>query len=70
MNLCTSRIPWEAGGLSNDEIGRLFGISYSALSHALRGLKTKMREDQQLTLKFNQLYSRFKFCALFRLLMQ
>lgn len=51
---------WKTGKLSNNEIGQLFGLSYSAISHAVRSLKTRMREDRKLVLKFNRLYSQFK----------
>ena len=51
---------WKAGGLSNDQIGEFFGIGYSAVSHAVRSLKSKMQDDQKLLATFNQLYSQFK----------
>jgi REP element-mobilizing transposase RayT len=51
---------WKAGGLSNDQIGQLFGVSFSAVSHAVRSLKAKMRKNPKLSAKFNELYSQFK----------
>jgi len=51
---------WKAGNLGNNEIGRLFGISYSAVSHAVRSFKAKMCDDQKLAAKLKQLYSQFK----------
>jgi len=51
---------WKAGVLTNDQIGQLFGLSYSAVSHAVRSFKAKMLENQELTAKFNDLYSQFK----------
>ena len=51
---------WKAGSLSNNEIGQLFGVSYSAISHTTRSLKTRMRDDQALAAKLNQIYSQFK----------
>jgi REP element-mobilizing transposase RayT len=51
---------WKAGVLTNDQIGQLFGLSYSAVSHAVKSLKAKMSKNQELTAKFNDLYSQFK----------
>ena len=50
---------WKAGKLSNNEIGRLFGVSYSAISHVVRSLRVRMRDDRKLVSKFNYLYSHF-----------
>jgi hypothetical protein len=41
-------------------IGQLFGLSHSAVSHAVKSLKARMLENQELTAKFNDLYSQFK----------
>lgn len=51
---------WKAGGLSNAQIGQVFGISYSAVSHAVRSLKSKMQQDANIAAKFKQLNSQFK----------
>ena len=51
---------WKTGSLSNNEIGQLFGVSYSAVSHVVRSLKSRMQEDQKLEAKLNRLYSQFK----------
>ncbi|MGD9180025.1 MAG: transposase [Desulfobacterales bacterium] len=51
---------WNAGVLTNDQIGRLFGVSFSAVSHAVKSLKARMQEDPKLQAKFEQLYSQFK----------
>ena len=48
---------WKTGGFSNDQIGRLFGISYSGVSHAVRSIKSKMRDNHKLLATFNQPYS-------------
>jgi chromosomal replication initiation ATPase DnaA len=48
---------WKAGGLSNAQIGHLFGISYSAVSHAVRSIKNKMQYDRKIMAKFKQLNS-------------
>lgn len=51
---------WQSGHYSNHEIGRMFGISYSAVSHVIRGLKTKMRENPQFLDTLNHIYSQIK----------
>ena len=51
---------WNAGVLTNDQIGQLFGVSFSAVSHAVKSLKTRMQEDPKLQAKFEKLYSQFK----------
>jgi chromosomal replication initiation ATPase DnaA len=50
---------WQAGQLSNKQIGNLFGISYSAVSHTVRSVKTKIKKDQKLEAEFSQLNSLF-----------
>jgi len=51
---------WKTGGYNNDQIGRLFGISYSAVSHAVRSLKSKLRDNHELVTTFNKINSQFK----------
>ena len=48
---------WQAGHLSNEQIGKLFGISYSAVSHTVRSFKAKLKKDQELDAKLNQFNS-------------
>ena len=51
---------WRTGVLTNHQIGQLFGLSYSAISHAVKFFKARMLKDQELTAKFSTLYSQFK----------
>jgi REP element-mobilizing transposase RayT len=51
---------WKTGMLTNDQIGQLFGIGYSAVSHAVKSFKARMSENKELTAKFDDLNSRFK----------
>jgi REP element-mobilizing transposase RayT len=51
---------WKAGVLTNDQIGELFGLSYSAVSHAVKSFKVRMSQNHELTTKFDDLYSQFK----------
>ena len=53
-------IIWKAGVLTNDPISQLFGLSYSAVSYAVKSFKARMLENKELTAKFNDLYSQFK----------
>jgi hypothetical protein len=51
---------WKTGQLKNEQIGNLFGLSYSGASHAVRSAKLKLSNNRQLQIKFNQLYLLFK----------
>jgi putative transposase len=51
---------WKTGGFSNDQIGRLFGVSYSAVSHAVGSLRNKLRDNPKLIEIFNEVNSQFK----------
>ena len=51
---------WKEGGYNNDQIGRLFGISYSAVSHAVRSFKSKLRDNHEVSAAFNEINSQFK----------
>jgi hypothetical protein len=53
-------LTWKAGVLTNDQIGQLFGLSCSAVSHAAKSLKARMSENRELSAKFNDHYSQFK----------
>ena len=51
---------WRAGHLRNEQIGNLFGISYSAVSHSVGSIQAKLKKDQNLQAKFNRFNSLFK----------
>jgi len=51
---------WATGQLKNEQIGKLFGLSYSGVSHAVKSIKSKITKDRQLRTKFDQLNSLFK----------
>lgn len=51
---------WQEGGLTNAQIGQLFGLSYSAISHAVKSLRTRMKNNNKLKSKFDLLNSQFK----------
>ena len=37
---------WQCGAYTNGEIGDLFGITYTAVSHIVKKTKEKMKTDQ------------------------
>lgn len=51
---------WNKGFMTNAEIGRLFNISYSAVSHIVKLCKEKMEKDKKLKRQFEGFNSRFK----------
>ncbi|MDA3895087.1 MAG: transposase [Desulfobacteraceae bacterium] len=51
---------WNTGRLTNEEIGKLFGKSFSAVSHSVKSFKQKLDEDKKLKRQFEQLNSQFK----------
>jgi DNA-binding CsgD family transcriptional regulator len=51
---------WDRGLLQNEEIGRVFGISYSAVSHIVKDVKERMKKAPQLGSKVQSINSQFK----------
>jgi REP element-mobilizing transposase RayT len=51
---------WKPGVLTNDQIGNLFGLSHSAVSHAVKSFKARLSKDEGLATKVDELYSQFK----------
>ena len=51
---------WKTGLLSNDEIGRLFGMTYSSVSHIIKSIKMRMEQNSGLSNRFNQINSLFE----------
>ncbi len=50
----------KGGALSDDHIGKLFGMSYSAASLDVPSLRIGMRDNQKLLSIFSHPYSQFK----------
>ena len=48
---------WKIYILSNEETGRLFDMTYSAISHILGSMRTRMQKDYELRVKYNYVYS-------------
>jgi len=51
---------WKIGQINNQQIGSLFGISYSGVSHAVKSITNKPPKNRRLQIKLNQLNSLFK----------
>jgi chromosomal replication initiation ATPase DnaA len=48
---------WKICILSNEETGRLFGMTYSAINNILSSMRTRMQKDSDLRVKYNNIYS-------------
>jgi len=48
---------WKICRLPNEESGRLFGMTYSAISHILSSMRTRMQKETDLQARYNSLYS-------------
>ena len=51
---------WKTGVLTNDKIGRLFGMTYSSVSHIVRSIRLRMEQNHSLKKRFDHIYSLFK----------
>jgi len=51
---------WKTGQFNNEQIGNLFGISYSGVSHAVKSIKHKPSKSRKLQNKLGLLNSQFK----------
>ena len=51
---------WEMGLFKNEEIGQLFGVSYSAVSHIAKGVKDLTTRDPLVRSRVSRINSQFK----------
>jgi REP element-mobilizing transposase RayT len=51
---------WNTGVLKNKEIGQLFGLTYSSISHIVKRVKHNLEDESELREKIERLYSQFK----------
>ena len=51
---------WNTGVFTNKEIGRQFGLTYSAVSHCVREVEKYIPKDSALKRKFHKINSLFK----------
>lgn len=53
-------VPVREGVFRNEEIGKVFGLSYSALSHIVRDVKEQVKKDARVGSKAKRVNSQFK----------
>ena len=46
--------------MTNEKLGQLFNMSYSAISHCVKRFKEKMNKDKKVKNQFEKLNSQFK----------
>jgi hypothetical protein len=46
--------------MTNENLGQLFNMSYSAVSHCVKTFKENMDKDRQIKKQFEKLNSQFK----------
>jgi REP element-mobilizing transposase RayT len=51
---------WNKGLMTNENLGQLFNMSYSAVSHCVKTFKENMDKDRQIKKQFEKLNSQFK----------
>jgi REP element-mobilizing transposase RayT len=51
---------WNLGWYKNEEIGRIFGLTSSAVSHCVQAMRNSMEADGRLRRRFEALNSQFK----------
>ena len=51
---------WNKGLMTNEQLGRFFNISHSAVSHSVKVFKQKMINDKKVKAQFEKLNSQFR----------
>lgn len=51
---------WRDGVFKNEDIGRLFGVSYSAVIHRINDMRARLSVDETLRNNILQLHAEFK----------
>ena len=51
---------WQRGAYTNEEIGNIFGVGYSAVSHIVKKVKSRISKESELIRKFKLLNSQIK----------
>jgi putative transposase len=51
---------WKSGRFTNAQIGQFFGLTYSAVSHCVQGMKTKLGCNRELGSLLEQINSQYK----------
>ena len=53
-------IAWQSGVTTNQEIGKKFGLSYSAVSQRVKIIKEMLKNDKEVARKYRQIKSLIK----------
>ncbi len=53
-------IAWQLGVATNQQIGEKFGLTYSAVSQRVSGIKEKLNKNKELARKYRQIKSLIK----------
>jgi hypothetical protein len=51
---------WERGAFTNEEVGDFFGITYTAVSHIVKKVKSQLKTDRNYGQKYDLLNSQIK----------
>ena len=51
---------WKRGAYTNGELGDIFGITYTAVSHIVKQVKERLKTDQDFQAKYETLNSQIK----------
>ncbi len=51
---------WEMGLYRNEDIGKVFGVSYSSISKSVSAIREQIKTDKKIRLEFEKLNSQFK----------
>ncbi|MGA9178526.1 MAG: hypothetical protein WBZ05_14890, partial [Desulfobacterales bacterium] len=51
---------WNKGVMTNEQLGRVFNISHSAVSHSVKVFKEKMINDKKVKNQFDAINSQFR----------
>jgi chromosomal replication initiation ATPase DnaA len=51
---------WNKGLVTNEKIGQLFNVSYSAISHSVKIFKEKINNDKKVRNEFEKFNSQFR----------
>ena len=51
---------WKTGLLTNEEIGKIFGVGYSSVSHIVKSTKSRLKQEKGYNKTYDNIYSLFK----------
>ena len=57
---CLLYFLWQRGGSTNGEIGDLFGVTYTAVSHSVKKVKDQLKTDRIFKQKYEKYNSQIK----------